>query len=123
MLQADEPDDFVLATNRKISVRRFIELSFAEVGIEIEWKGSGVDEKGFNKADGKALIEIDANYFRPTEVDLLIGDYSKAKAKLGWEPKYKVEELLKEMVASDLELFKRDKYLLDGGHKIMNFHE
>jgi GDPmannose 4,6-dehydratase len=123
MLQADEPDDFVLSTNRKISVKRFIELSFAEIGIQIEWKGSGVDEKGIDKATGKALVEVDAAYFRPTEVDLLIGDYSKAKAKLGWEPKYSVEELLKEMVQSDIQLFKRDKYLLDGGHKVMNFHE
>jgi GDPmannose 4,6-dehydratase len=94
MMQADEPDDFVLATNKKISVKRFIELSFKEVGIELEWKGNGVDEKGINKANGKALVEVDPKYFRPTEVELLIGDYSKAKAKLGWEPKYTVEQLL-----------------------------
>ena len=123
MLQADEPDDFVLSTNRKISVRKFIELSFAEIGIALEWKGENENEKGINKANGKILVEIDPKYFRPTEVDLLIGDYSKAKTKLGWEPKYTVEQLLKEMVQSDIELFKRDKYLLDGGHKIMNFHE
>ena len=123
MLQADEPDDFVLSTNRKISVRKFIELSFAEIGIALEWKGENEHEKGINKANGKILVEIDPKYFRPTEVDLLIGDYSKAKTKLGWEPKYTVEQLLKEMVQSDIELFKRDKYLLDGGHKIMNFHE
>ena len=123
MLQADEPDDFVLSTNRKISVRKFIELSFAEIGIALEWKGENENEKGIDKANGKILVEIDPKYFRPTEVDLLIGDYSKAKTKLGWEPKYTVEQLLKEMVQSDIELFKRDKYLLDGGHKIMNFHE
>jgi GDPmannose 4,6-dehydratase len=123
MLQADEPDDFVLSTNKKISVKKFIELSFAEVGIQLEWKGKDADEKGYDKANGKLLVEIDAKYFRPTEVDLLIGDYSKAKQKLGWEPKYTVEQLLKEMVAADLQLFKRDKYLLDGGHKVMNFHE
>lgn len=123
MLQADEPDDFVLSTNRKISVRKFIELSFAEIGISLEWQGKDVHEKGINKENGKVMVEIDPKYFRPTEVDLLIGDYSKAKEKLGWEPKYTVEELLKEMVKSDIELFKRDKYLLDGGHKIMNFHE
>jgi GDPmannose 4,6-dehydratase len=123
MLQADEPDDFVLATNRKISVRKFIELSFAEIGISLEWTGKDENEKGINKANGKVMVEIDPKYFRPTEVDLLIGDYSKAKEKLGWEPKYTVEELLKEMVKSDIELFKRDKYLLEGGHKIMNFHE
>ena len=123
MLQADEPDDFVLSTNRKISVRKFIELSFAEIGIALEWKGENENEKGIDKANGKILVEIDPKYFRPTEVDLLIGDYSKAKTKLGWEPRYTVEQLLKEMVQSDIELFKRDKYLLDGGHKIMNFHE
>ena len=123
MLQADEPDDFVLSTNRKISVRKFIELSFLEVGITIEWKGAGDAEKGFDKSTGKILVEIDPKYYRPTEVDLLIGDYSKAKNLLGWEPKYTVEQLLKEMVKADLELFKRDKYLLDGGHKVMNFHE
>ena len=123
MLQADEPDDFVLATNRKISVRKFIELSFAEIGISLEWKGKDVNEKGINSANGKVLVEIDPKYFRPAEVDLLVGDYAKAKEKLGWEPKYTVEELLTEMVKSDIELFKRDKYLLDGGHKIMNFHE
>ncbi|MBC7864053.1 MAG: GDP-mannose 4,6-dehydratase, partial [Bacteroidia bacterium] len=107
MMQHPEPDDYVLSTNRKISVKRFIELSFAEIGIEVEWKGSGVDEKGMNKANGKVLVEVDAAYFRPTEVDLLIGDYSKAKEKLGWEPKYTVEQLLKEMVHADIELFKR----------------
>lgn len=123
MLQQDEPDDFVLATGRKISVRKFIELAFAEVGITIEWKGSGIDEKGYNKANGKAIIQIDPNYFRPAEVDLLVGDASKARAKLGWEPRRSVEQLCKEMVASDLELFKRDKYLLEGGHKVLNYKE
>jgi GDPmannose 4,6-dehydratase len=123
MLQASEPDDFVLATNKKISVRKFIELSFNEVGVQIEWTGAADQEKGVDKKTGKILVEIDPKYYRPTEVDLLIGDYSKAKNILGWEPKYSVEDLLKEMVKSDVELFKRDKYLLEGGHKVMNFHE
>lgn len=123
MLQQNEPDDFVLATGKKISVRKFIELSFKEVGIELEWKGSDVNEKAYNKANGKVLVEIDPKYFRPTEVDLLIGDPTKAKTKLGWEAKYSVEDLLKEMVKSDVELFKRDKYLLEGGHKIIQQHE
>jgi GDPmannose 4,6-dehydratase len=123
MLQQNEADDFVLATGRKISVRKFIELAFSEVGIQIEWKGEGVDEKGYNKATGKVIIQIDPNYFRPAEVDLLVGDASKAKAKLGWEPKRSVEQLCKEMVSSDLELFKRDKYLIDGGHKVLNYKE
>lgn len=123
MLQQKQAEDFVLATNKKTTVRRFVEMAFNEVGIKIEWKGQGVDEKGLNAATGKVLVEIDPRYFRPTEVDLLIGDYSKAKEKLGWEPRYTVEELVKEMMACDLKLFEKDKYLLEGGHDIMNFHE
>lgn len=123
ILQHDKSDDFVLATGRKISVRRFIELSFAEVGMEIEWQGKDVEEKGIDKKSGKVVVEIDEKYFRPAEVDLLVGDASKAKKELGWEPKHTVEELLKEMVQRDLELFKRDKYLLEGGHKVLNQQE
>ncbi len=123
MLQQNEPDDFVLATGKKITVRKFIEMSFNEVGISIEWKGSGENEKGYNKVTGEVLVEIDPKYYRPAEVDLLVGDASKAKAKLGWEPKRSVEQLCKEMVAADLELFKRDKYLMEGGHKVLNQHE
>jgi len=123
MLQHSEADDFVLATGKKISVRKFIELAFAEVGTEIEWQGTEVNEKGIDKKTGKVLVEIDPKYFRPAEVDLLVGDATKAKEKLGWVPKYTVEELLKEMVKSDLALFKRDKYLLEGGHEVLNQHE
>lgn len=123
MLQQKEADDFVLATGIKITVRKFVEMAFAEVGINIDWKGSGVEEKGINKATGKTIVEIDEKYFRPAEVDLLIGDPSKAKKVLGWEPKRSVEQLCKEMMASDLELFKRDKYLLEGGHKVLNYKE
>lgn len=123
MLQQNEADDFVLATGKKISVRKFIELAFAEVGMSLEWKGSGADEKGHDSKTGKILVEVDARYFRPAEVDLLVGDYSKAKEKLGWEPRIQVEQLVKEMMASDLELFRRDKFLLEGGHKVLNFHE
>ncbi len=123
MMQHSEPDDFVLATGKKISVRRFVELAFNEVGISLEWKGKGVEEKGINKADGSVIIEIDARYFRPTEVDLLLGDASKAKKKLGWVPKLSIEELVKEMVASDVKLFEKDKYLLEGGHEVLKFNE
>lgn len=123
MMQQAQADDFVLATGKKISVRKFAELSFKEVGITIEWKGKGVNEKGHNKATGDVLIEIDPKYFRPTEVDLLIGDASKAQKKLGWKPKYTIEEMIKEMVAADVKLFEKDKYLLEGGHDIMHFHE
>ncbi len=123
ILQQDEPDDFVLATGKTMSVRYFIEKAFAEVGIEIEWKGKNEDEKGHDKATGRILVEIDTRYYRPTEVDLLMGDPTKAKEKLGWEPTYTLEELISEMVQADLALFKRDKYLLEGGHNIMNYNE
>jgi GDPmannose 4,6-dehydratase len=123
MLQQDEPDDFVLATGVKISVRKFIEMCFNHVGITIKWEGSGVNEKGFDASNNKILVEIDPQYFRPAEVDLLVGDASKAKEKLGWVAKTSVEELAKEMMDSDIETFKRDKYLIEGGHKTLNFHE
>ena len=123
MLQHDHPDDYILATNRKISVRKFVELAYQEIGIEIQWMGSGVEEKGSNKQTGQILVEIDPEYFRPAEVDLLIGDYSKAKNTLGWEPKYSVEELVKEMVREDIKLFQREKYLIDGGYDIIESFE
>jgi len=123
MLQQKEADDYVLATGKKITVRRFVDLAFAEVGITLKWEGSGVDEKGIDSASGKVLVEVDPAYFRPTEVDLLIGDASKAKKNMGWEPKHTLEQLVKEMMDHDLRLFQKDKYLLDGGHDVMNFHE
>jgi GDPmannose 4,6-dehydratase len=123
MLQQKVADDFVLATGKKISVRKFVELAFAEAGIKIEWKGKGVNEKGINAKTKKTIVEIDKKYFRPTEVDLLLGDASKAKKKLGWVAKTSVEQLVKEMVASDIKLFERDKYLLEGGHSVYNLHE
>ena len=123
MLQQDKADDYVLATGVKITVRKFVELAFAEVGIQLKWEGKGENEKGTNIKTGKVVVEVDPKYFRPTEVDLLIGDPSKAKKELGWEPKHTLEQLVKEMVASDVKLFEKDKYLLDGGHDIMNYHE
>jgi len=102
ILQADEPGDYVLATGETRSVREFVELAFAEVGRSIEWRGKGVEEVGIDKATGNTLVQIDPSYFRPTEVDLLIGDASKARAKLGWAPKTPFAQLVKEMVASDL---------------------
>ena len=123
MLQQENPDDYVLATNKKISVRKFIEMSFSHIGITIDWIGEGVDEKGIDVETGKVLVDIDSKYFRPAEVDLLIGDYTKAKNELGWEPIYTVEELCKEMVESDLELFKKDRYLQEGGFEIKDYAE
>ena len=102
MLQQDGPDDFVIATGEAHSVREFIELAFKEVGIDIEWKGGGVDEKGVDAATGKVLVEVDPKYFRPAEVDYLLGDASKAKELLGWQPKVGFEELVKLMMRGDL---------------------
>lgn len=103
MLQHNQPEDFVLATGKTTSVRQFATLAFRELGIELEWVGKGIDEKGIDKATGKVLVEVDPNYFRPTEVDLLVGDASKAKSLLGWEPKVGIEELVKIMVKADWE--------------------
>jgi GDPmannose 4,6-dehydratase len=108
ILQADAPDDFVLATGETRSVREFVELAFAEVGRTIEWRGQGVDETGVDKASGKTLVRVDPAYFRPTEVDLLIGDASKARDKLGWKPKTTFSQLVKQMVASDLDIARRE---------------
>jgi len=123
MLQQDKPDDYILATNKKMSVRKFIELSFKEIGVDILWDGKGVNEKGYNKENGLLLVEIDPKYFRPNEVDLLLGDYSKSKEILGWEPKHTINELITEMVQSDIKKFKKDKYLKSGGFEIYNTYE
>lgn len=109
MLQQEKADDFVLATGETHTVREFVELTFKELGMEIEWKGSGVDEKGIDKATGKTLIEIDPKYFRPTEVDLLLGDATKAERELGWKPKTKFYELVSMMTKADLELMQNKK--------------
>lgn len=113
MLQQDKPDDYVLATGETQSVRRFVELAFAEIGRPVEWKGKGVDEKGIDAKTGEVLIEIDPRYFRPTEVDFLLGDPSKAHAKLGWKHKTSFPQLVKEMVASDLKLVERERHRHD----------
>ncbi len=107
MLQQDEPDDYVLATGEVRSVREFVEMSFKEIDKTVEWQGSGVDEVGIDTATGKPLIKVDARYFRPTEVDYLCGDATKAKTKLGWEPKTTVEEMAREMVAEDIRQMER----------------
>ena len=123
MLQQDVADDFVLATGKKISVRTFVEWAFNEASIQLRWEGKGVEERGIDKLTGKTLVQIDPKYFRPAEVDLLVGDASKARKVLGWEPTHSVEELCREMVASDLKIFSKDKYLIEGGHQVNHSHE
>ena len=107
MMQQDEPDDYVLATGETTSVREFCNMAFRHAGIDLEWKGEGVNEKGINKATGNEIIEVDPQYFRPTEVELLLGDPSKAQEKLGWEFEYKIDDLVKDMVESDMEKLKQ----------------
>ena len=132
MLQQDKPEDFVIATGVTTAVRDFLKLAFAETGVEVEFKGTGVNEKAFVVSSsnpnyrlekGKNVMSIDPRYFRPTEVELLLGDATKANTKLGWKPKYDVKGLVKEMMEADLDLFRRDKYLKEGGHKVYNYHE
>lgn len=132
MLQQQKAEDFVIATGITTTVREFIIKSFNELGISLEFSGSGVQEKAvitksknseFKVAVGQEVVKIDPQYFRPTEVELLIGDPTKAKTKLNWKPRYDLAALVKEMVLSDLELFKRDHYLKEGGHKIFQNHE
>ena len=106
MLQHDKPDDFVLATGETHTVREFVEAAFKEVDIEIEWRGTGVDEKGFCSKTGRLLVDVNEKFFRPAEVDLLLGDPSKAERELGWKRKISFKELVKMMVAADLEEFK-----------------
>jgi len=132
ILQADEPEDWVIATGKTTAVRDFVRMSFAEAGVELEFKGEGVDEKGYVKSCsnpefqieiGKEVLAVDPKYFRPTEVDLLIGDPTKAKTKLGWECKYDLQALVKDMMKSDLKLMQKDQYLKDGGYRTLNYFE
>lgn len=132
MLQQDMPEDFVIATGITTSVREFIRLAFEEVGVVLEFRGEGVEEKGYAKSvdntnsvitPGQVVLEVDPKYFRPTEVDLLIGNSQKAQAKLNWSPKYDLKALIKEMVAADIELFQREKMLKEAGFKILNQFE
>ena len=132
MLQQDTPEDFVIATGITTTVRDFVSMAFAELGIEIEFSGEGVNEIGkvkscshpeYQLTPGTEIVKVDPKYYRPTEVELLIGDPTKAKTQLGWKLKYDLEALVKDMVNSDMELFKRDQYLLSGGHKVFNYYE
>jgi len=123
MLQQKEPDDFVMATGITTTVRDFIAMAFAEVNISIRWEGSGISEKGIDSDTGKVLVEIDPRYFRPAEVDILIGDPSKAFSCLGWKPKIQLPQLVKMMVGNDVKLAKREQHLQNGGYEVKNYYE
>lgn len=119
ILQQEEPKDYVLATGVTTTIRDFCKMAFAELGIEIEFKGEGVNEVGIDKTTGKVLIEVDPRYFRPTEVDLLLGDSSKARKELGWLPKYDLPALVKEMITEDLAEAEKEKFLKKEGYDIL----
>jgi GDPmannose 4,6-dehydratase len=143
ILQAEEPEDWVIATGVTTTIRDFVKMSFEYAGITIRFEGTGVDEIGivdsideerynqviqnstFNIQNciGSTVVEVDARYFRPTEVDLLIGDPTKAETKLGWSRDYKLQDLVDDMMQSDLKLMTKDVYLQDGGYKTMSYYE
>ena len=144
ILQQDEPDDYVIATGTTTAIRDFISLAFAEIGIELVFKNSGVDEvgvivsvdealftekvgakywEGIKNMVGKDVVGVDPVYFRPTEVDLLIGDATKSRQKLGWEPQYTLSGLIEDMMKSDLKLMKKDSLLKEAGYEILNYFE
>ncbi|WP_300438566.1 GDP-mannose 4,6-dehydratase [Christiangramia sp.] len=132
MLQQEEPDDYVIATGVTTSVRDFVKMAFSELGIELKFEGQGIEEIAkvtscsnpeFQLAEGNCVLKIDPDYHRPTEVDLLIGDASKCREKLGWSPVYSLEDLVREMIKSDLKLFQKEKYLRDGGHETLDYNE
>jgi GDPmannose 4,6-dehydratase len=123
MLQQDKPDDYVMATGITTSVREFIALAFMEAGIQLRWEGSGISEKGIDTKTEKARVEIDPKYFRPAEVDILIGDPSKAFSRLGWRPKVQLPELIKMMVIHDIKLAEKEVHLKNGGYTVKNYYE
>jgi GDPmannose 4,6-dehydratase len=123
ILQQDEPDDFVVATGKQHSVREFVDMAFSEVGITLVWEGAGADEKGINVETGDVLVEVDPRYFRPTEVETLLGDPSKSKEKLGWEAKIPLHDMVSEMVREDLKIAERDELLRREGFTAFDYHE
>jgi GDPmannose 4,6-dehydratase len=123
MLQQDKPDDFCIATGLQFSVRDFVNFAWGYLGKTIRWEGDGIDEKGYDKETGDLIILVDPRYFRPTDVDTLLGDSSKAKEKLGWEPKITFEEMISEMMENDINIAKRDSLVKKYGFKTLNFDE
>ncbi|MCH4822748.1 GDP-mannose 4,6-dehydratase [Gramella lutea] len=132
ILQAEKPEDWVIATGKSTSVREFVKMSFGEIGVELDFQGRGLEEKAFVKycsnpdyqiEIGKEILSIDPRYFRPAEVELLVGDSSKAREKLGWQPEFDLHDLIKEMMESDLKLMRKEKYLNEVGFKTYNYYE
>lgn len=123
MLQQTEADDYVVATGKQISVRDFVNAAFAEVGVTLGWQGTGVDEVGICRKSGKVLVQVDTRYFRPTEVETLLGDPSKAKAKLGWAPETTLEEMVKEMVEEDRRDAEKDEMCKREGFRVFDYYE
>jgi GDPmannose 4,6-dehydratase len=123
ILQQPEPDDYVIATGITTTVRDFVSMAFRRAGVEIDWEGEGIEEKGFDRKSKKIVVEVDPRYFRPAEVDLLIGDPSKAGEKLGWKPKVTLEELVNMMVSSDLKDAEQELHLRKNGFEVKEHHE
>jgi GDPmannose 4,6-dehydratase len=123
MLQQPEPEDFVIATGEQHSVREFVAIAGAELGMQIEWQGLGVAEQGVDTKTGRSVIKVDSRYFRPTEVDTLLGDASKARQKLGWKAETSFASLVKEMVSADLEAARRDALVAREGFRTYRRHE
>ncbi len=143
ILQQDTPDDYVIATGITTEVREFVRMAFAEIGLKIDFIGEGIDEKGYItsiqdalfteqvgasflpvvKAISEPVVQVDANYFRPTEVELLIGDATKSRTKLNWIPEYNLKTLVQDMMHSDIKLMKKETYLKEGGFRVMNYFE
>ena len=145
ILQQDEPSDYVIATGITTTIRDFIRMAFEEIGVGIRFKGEGIDEvailesideglfvkkvgdaylgKTFKKRVGEEVVGVDPQYFRPTEVELLIGDATKARTRLGWEPEYSLAALIEDMMKNDIKLMKKESYLKEGGYKILNYFE
>ncbi len=123
MLQQDTPEDFVIATGVQHSVRDFVEIAAAELGMKMEWQGEGLDEVGIDVNSGKTIVRVDSRYFRPTEVETLLGDPTNAKEKLGWVPEITFAQLVKEMVVEDMKIAERDQFIREKGYKAYNYFE
>ena len=123
VLQQDSPDDYVVATGKQVSVREFVEMAFREIGVQLEWRGAGVEEEGLDVKTGAVRVGIDPRYFRPTEVEALLGDPSKAEEKLGWTACTSLSVMVKEMVADDLNGAEKDEMLRREGFQTFDYYE